>query len=231
VVSKWPTEIESMTKTEVRSRIEQIGIIPGIRVSAGERARYAAEAVYRAGLPITEVTMTVPGAIDVISHLTRAMPDMVVGAGTVLDAETARRCLDAGARFLTSTGLVMEVVELALKQDMVVFPGAFTATEVIAAWKSGADYVKVFPWAPVGGPNYIRALKVPFPQVPLIATGGVNQQTAGAFIQAGATALGIGGELIPSEALYERQEEQIQELARRFLTMVKDARNHKAGIT
>jgi 2-dehydro-3-deoxyphosphogluconate aldolase/(4S)-4-hydroxy-2-oxoglutarate aldolase len=218
-----------MTKTEVRARIEQFGIIPGIRVSAAGRARYAAEAVYRAGLPIAEVTMTVPGAIDVVSHLTRAIPDMIVGAGTALDVEAARRCLDTGARFLTGTGLVMEVVEFALKQDVVVFPGAFTPTEVIAAWKSGADFVKVFPCAPVGGPNYIRALKVPFPQVPLIATGGENQQTAGAFIQAGATALGIGAELIPSEALDEQKEEQIQGLARRFLTLVKDARNHEAG--
>ncbi|MBZ5594540.1 MAG: bifunctional 4-hydroxy-2-oxoglutarate aldolase/2-dehydro-3-deoxy-phosphogluconate aldolase [Acidobacteriia bacterium] len=218
-----------MTKAQVRARIEEIGIVPGIRVSASEHARYAAEAVNRAGIPIAEVTMTVPGATDVISHVARTLPDMIVGAGTVLDVETARRCLDAGAKFLTITGLVLEVVEFALKHDVVVFPGALTPTEVIAAWKSGADFVKVFPCAPVGGPNYIRALKVPFPQVPLIASGGVNQQSAANFIRAGATALGIGSELIPHEALQRRQEAQIHELARRFLAMVKDTRAEKTA--
>ena len=142
---------------------------------------------------------------------------MAVGAGTVLDMETARRCLDAGATFLTSTGLVPEVVEFALKNDVVVFPGAMTPTDVIAAWKTGADFVKIFPCGPLGGPSYIRALKLPFPQVPLIATGGVNQRTAGNFILAGATALGIGSELINPEGLPVMKEEQIQELARRYL--------------
>jgi 2-dehydro-3-deoxyphosphogluconate aldolase/(4S)-4-hydroxy-2-oxoglutarate aldolase len=213
-----------MTKTEVRARIEEIGIIPGIRVSQPERARFAAEVVNRAGIPIAEITMTVPGAIDVISYFAKNLPEMVVGAGTVLDAETARRCLDAGAAFLTSTGFVPQVVEIALKNDVVVFPGAMTPTEVIAAWGAGADFVKVFPCAPVGGPNYIRALKVPFPQIPLIVSGGVNQQTASAYIMSGATALGIGAELMPPEALQKRQDQQILELARRFLIMVKDAR-------
>jgi 2-dehydro-3-deoxyphosphogluconate aldolase/(4S)-4-hydroxy-2-oxoglutarate aldolase len=187
------------------------------------------EAVCRAGIPIAEITMTVPGAIDVIAHLAQSFPEMIVGAGTVLDTETARRCLDAGARFLTSPGLVMEVVEFALKNDVVVFPGALTPSEVIAAWKTGADFVKVFSCAHVGGHSYIRTLKTPLPQVPLIASGGVNQQTAGNFILAGATALGIGAELIPQEALYRRNEEQIYELARRFLAMVKDARAQKTG--
>ena len=218
-----------MTRAEVRARIEEIGIIPAIRVSAPERARFAVEAVCRAGIPIAEITMTVPGAIDVIAHLARSFPEMIVGAGTVLDRETARRCLDAGARFLTSPGLVMEVVEFALKNDVVVFPGALTPSEVIAAWKTGADFVKVFSCAHVGGHSYIRTLKTPLPQVPLIASGGVNQQTAGNFILAGATALGIGAELIPQEALYRRNEEQIYELARRFLAMVKEARAQRTG--
>jgi 2-dehydro-3-deoxyphosphogluconate aldolase/(4S)-4-hydroxy-2-oxoglutarate aldolase len=218
-----------LTRAEVRARIEEIGIIPAIRVSAPERARFAVEAVCRAGIPIAEITMTVPGAIDVIAHLARSFPEMIVGAGTVLDRETARRCLDAGARFLTSPGLVMEVVEFALKNDVVVFPGALTPSEVIAAWKTGADFVKVFSCAHVGGHSYIRTLKTPLPQVPLIASGGVNQQTAGNFILAGATALGIGAELIPQEALYRRNEEQIYELARRFLAMVKEARAQRTG--
>jgi 2-dehydro-3-deoxyphosphogluconate aldolase/(4S)-4-hydroxy-2-oxoglutarate aldolase len=213
-----------MKKADVRARIEQLGIIPAIRVSTPERARFAAEAVNRGGITIAEITMTVPGAADVISHLVRKFPDMVVGAGTVLDVETARRCVDAGASFLTSTGLVAEVVEFALQNDVVVFPGVVTPTEVIAAWKTGADFVKIFPCGPMGGPSYIQALKLPFPQVSLIATGGVNQKTAANFILAGATALGIGGELINPEALPEMKEEQIQELARRYLGMVKAAR-------
>jgi 2-dehydro-3-deoxyphosphogluconate aldolase/(4S)-4-hydroxy-2-oxoglutarate aldolase len=167
----------------------------------------------------------------VISHLAKKLPDMVVGGGTVLDTETAQRCLDAGAKFLTSPGLVTEVVEFAVKKDVVVFPGALTPTEVITAWKAGADFVKIFPCAQVGGPVYLRALKVPLPQVPLIASGGVNQLSAFNFILAGATALGIGGELMPLEAVQRRNEEQIQELARRFIGMVRDAREQTREVT
>jgi 2-dehydro-3-deoxyphosphogluconate aldolase / (4S)-4-hydroxy-2-oxoglutarate aldolase len=216
-----------MNKAQVRARIEEIGIIPGIRVTKAGRAKFAAEAVHRAGIPIAEITMTVPGGADVISHLAKSLPDMAVGAGTVLDVETARRCLDAGATFLTSTGLVPEVVEFALKNDVVVFPGAMTPTDVIAAWKMGVDFVKIFPCGPLGGPSYIRALKFPFPHVPLIATGGVNQQTAGNFILAGAVALGIGSELINPEGLPMMKEEQINELARRYLKIIKAARAQK----
>ena len=213
-----------MKNAEVRARIEEIGIIPGIRVSTPERARFAAEAVNRSGIPIAEITMTVPGAIDVITHLAKNLPEMVVGAGTVLDAEMARRCLDAGATFLTSTGLVTEVVEFALKNDVVVFPGAMTPTEVIEAWEAGADFVKVFPCAELGGERYIRALKLALPQIPLIAAGGVNQQTAANYILAGATAIGVGTELIPTEAIERRQAKRIRELALRFSGFVKEAR-------
>src|SRR5579872_2964051 len=218
-----------MTRQEVHDRIEQIGIIPAIRVSAPQDAIFAAETVARSGIPIVEVTMTIPGAIDVIAELARSHPEVIAGAGTVLDLETARRCRDSGARFLTSTGLDLELVEFALKHDLVVFPGALTPTEVITAWKAGPDFVKVFPCSAVGGPHYIRALKGPFPHVPLIASGGVNQQTASDFIAAGAVALGIGGELIPHEAIQLRQEHWIGELARRFVAMVTEARSHKAG--
>jgi 2-dehydro-3-deoxyphosphogluconate aldolase/(4S)-4-hydroxy-2-oxoglutarate aldolase len=218
-----------MKKAEVRARIQEIGIIPGIRVATPEHARFAAEAVNRSGIPIAEITMTVPGALDVIAHLTKSLPEMVVGAGTVLDIETARRCLEAGAMFLTSTGLVPEVVEFALKNDVVVFPGAMTPTDLIAAWKMGVDFVKIYPCGPLGGPSYIRALKLPFPQVPLIATGGVNQRTAGDFILYGAAALGIGSELINPEGLPLMKEEQIRELARRYLKIVKTARAQKDG--
>jgi 2-dehydro-3-deoxyphosphogluconate aldolase/(4S)-4-hydroxy-2-oxoglutarate aldolase len=218
-----------VTRAEVRARIEEIGILPAIRVSSSADALFGAETAYHAGIPVAEITMTTPGAIEVISRLAKDLPNMIVGAGTVLDADTARRCLDAGAKFLTSTGFVLEVVEVALKNDVVVFPGALTPTEVIAAWRSGSDFVKVFPCSANGGHSYIRALKVPFPQIPMIASGGVNQLTAVDFILAGAAALGVGAELIPSEALRVRNERQIQELARRFLGMVREGRALMTG--
>jgi len=213
-----------MKRKDVRARIEEIGIIPGVRVPTADLALFAAEAVNKAGIPIAEITMTVPGAVDVIAQLAGKYPDFVVGAGTVLDAETAKRCLDAGARFLTGPGLVPEVVEFALKNDVVMIPGALTPTEVIAAWKAGVDFVKIFPCVPLGAHKYIRDLKVPLPQIPLIASGGVNQVTAAKFILAGASALGIRSELLPPEALQMQQEDWIHELARRFIAIVRDAR-------
>jgi len=218
-----------MNKQEVRARIEQVGIIPAVRVSSAEDACFAAETVNRGGIPVAEITVTVPGAIEVISDLTSRIPEMVVGAGTVLDIEMARRCLDAGAKFLTSPGLVLEVMEFAVKNEVVVIPGALTPTEVITAWKAGADMVKIFPCAQVGGDSYIRALKAPLPQVLLVASGGVNQQTALNFVLAGAAALGIGTELIPKEAVQRRQAERILELARRFTKLVKEARNRMSA--
>ena len=213
-----------MTKEQVRARIEEIGIIPAIRVSYPQDAMFAAETVCRSGIPIVEVTMTIPGAIEVITELAQNNPNVIAGAGTVFDLETARRCLDSGAQFLTSTGLDLDIVAFAVKHDIVVLPGALTPTEVMAAWKARPDFVKIFPCSQVGGPSYIRALKGPFPHIPFIAAGGVNQQTVADFILAGAVAVGIGGELIPHEAIHLRQEHWIGELARRFAAMVKDAR-------
>jgi 2-dehydro-3-deoxyphosphogluconate aldolase/(4S)-4-hydroxy-2-oxoglutarate aldolase len=195
-----------------------------VRVTSQDLALFAAETVHAAGIPIVEITLTTPGALNVISELAARFPDLAVGAGTVLDEEAARKCVDAGARFLTSPGFVPEVVAYAKKVDIVALPGAMTPTEVIAAWKAGADFVKIFPSSSVGGSNYVRALKVPLPQVRLIATGGVNQVTAFDFIVAGASAIGVGGELLPKEALHLRQENRIHELSRRFLGMVRDAR-------
>jgi 2-dehydro-3-deoxyphosphogluconate aldolase/(4S)-4-hydroxy-2-oxoglutarate aldolase len=185
---------------------------------------FAAETVYAAGIPIVEITLTVPGALDVVDDLARRFPDFAVGVGTVLDEGAARRALDAGARFLTSPGFVPEVVDYANYADVVVLAGALTPTEVIAAWKAGTDFVKIFPAAPVSGSLYIRALKIPLPQIPLIVTGGINQVTASDYVVAGATAIGVGGELLPAEALHFRQESRIHELARRFLTIVKEGR-------
>ena len=218
-----------MNKELVHARIEEIGIIPAVRVNSPEHARYAAEALHRAGIPIAEITMTVPDALEVISDLAQSVPEMIAGAGTVLDVETAQRCVDAGAKFLTSTGFVAEVVEFARKKNVLVIPGALTPSEVIQAWKAGADFIKIFPCGPLGGENYIRALKAPFPHVPMVAAGGVNQQTALNYILAGASALGVGGELIPKEALQQKQEERVHELARRFLARVKEGRNRLAA--
>ncbi len=148
--------------------------------------------------------MTVPGALGVIPELLESLPEMVVGAGTVLDLETAERSVAARAKFLTSTGFIHEVVEFARSKGILVIPGALTPGEVIQVSKVGADFVKIFPGAALGGDHYIRALKAPFPQIPLVAAGGVNQRTALDYILAGASALGVGGELIPNEAL-ERQ--------------------------
>ena len=213
-----------MNKQEVRSRIEEVGIIPAVRAFSPEDALFAAEAVSRGGIPIVEVPLTVPEAYKVISHLVQNAPNVIVGAGSVLDVETARRCLDAGAQFLTSDGLDPETVKFAVKADAVVIPGTLTPTDVIAAWKLGSDLVKVVPCGQVGGDSYIRALKAMFPNVPLIAAGGVNQQTASNFILAGAVALGIGEELIPREAIRLRQPDRIAELARRFTGFVNNAR-------
>jgi 2-dehydro-3-deoxyphosphogluconate aldolase / (4S)-4-hydroxy-2-oxoglutarate aldolase len=217
-----------VTREEIRARIVEIGIIPAIRVYSESEALFAAGAVSGGGIPIVEITTTTPGAVSVISELTRFSSDIIVGAGTVFDVETARRCLDAGAVFLTSTGLDLEIVEFAVKNNVVVLPGALTPSEVMAAWKAGADFVKIFPCLPMGGPEYIRALKAPYPQIPLIASGGVTQQNAGDFILAGAVALGIGQHLIHENAIKLRQRERIHELARRYKKIVSEARSQPA---
>lgn len=212
-----------MKKNEVCALIRKVGVIPAVRVISGDDAHFAAEAVTKGGIPIVEITMTVPGAVELISHLVRSHPKNLVGAGTVLDIETARRCLDAGAGFLTAPGFDPAIVEFAAKENISVLPGALTPTEVIAAWSAGADFVKVFPCAPVDGDRYIKALHSALPQIPLIAAGGVNQQTAAGYILSGAVAIGVGTELIPTEAIERRQSERIRELARRYAKLVKDA--------
>jgi 2-dehydro-3-deoxyphosphogluconate aldolase/(4S)-4-hydroxy-2-oxoglutarate aldolase len=216
-------------KEEVIQRIREIGIVPAIRTSSAEDAQFAAEAIAAAGIPIVEITMTVPGAVELISKLTRTHPNLVVGAGTVLTPVEARECSDAGASFLTAPGFDREIVDFAVKRNLAVVPGALTPTEVVAAWRSGADLIKVFPCAPVGGDHYIKSLKTSLPQVPLMAAGGVNQKTATDFILAGAAAIGVGTELIPTEAILLRKPDRIRELARRFLSFVKEARERLHG--
>jgi len=219
-----------LKRDEVRARVQEIGIVPAVRVSSEHVARFAAEAVVGGGIPIVEIEMTVPGAISVIHYLVENIPEMTVGAGSVYDTETARRCIGAGANFLTTDGLDLSIIEFANKEEIAVWPAALTPTEVITAWKAGPDFVKVFPCAPVGGESYIRILKKAFVHIPLIAAGGVNQQTAQKFILAGASALGVGGELIPEDALRFKQAARIRELAQRFVKFVNDGRDHLAAL-
>ncbi|HEX4134452.1 MAG TPA: bifunctional 4-hydroxy-2-oxoglutarate aldolase/2-dehydro-3-deoxy-phosphogluconate aldolase [Bryobacteraceae bacterium] len=211
-------------KEDVCAHIEEIGILPAIRVSSAEEALFAAEQMFKWGINVVELTMTVPGAIQVIADLVRTRPKLLVGAGTVLDPETARACIDAGATFVTSPGINLKIVEFAVRHNVAAIPGALTPTEVMMAHDAGADMIKIFPCAAVGGPSYIKALKAPFPHVPLIASGGVDQVTAGEFIRAGAVALGIGSKLIPPEAVERRDQNWIHELTGRFLSIVQRAR-------
>jgi len=214
-----------MEKTEVCQRIRDIGIIPAIKVSTAEDAHFAADAVTSGGIPVVEITMTVPEAAELIAHLVGYHgKKMIVGAGTVLDTETAKRAMDAGASFLTAPGFDFNILEFAVHENLAVLPGALTPTEVVTAWRVGADFVKVFPCPDVGGDKYIKAMKTALPQIPLIAAGGVNQQTAAGFILAGATGIGVGTDLIPPDAIKLRQSDRIRELARRFLGFVQDAR-------
>jgi|SRR5690242_2978190 len=218
-----------MKKAEVRALIEKIGIVPVVRATSPEEARFAAEAVCEGGIPIVEITMTVPGAVGVIAELVKTMPEVLVGAGTVLDAEAARKCAGAGAQFLVTPGFDAGTLAAAKELDLPIMAGALTPTEVITAWKSGADFVKVFPCGNLGGPKYIKALKGPLPQVPLVPTGGVNVETAADYIKAGAAALGVGGELIVKEAVQSRKAELIRGLAAQFVELVKEARNQKSA--
>jgi 2-dehydro-3-deoxyphosphogluconate aldolase/(4S)-4-hydroxy-2-oxoglutarate aldolase len=190
----------------------------------------AAEAVCAGGISIVEITMTVPGAVEVIRELTKnAGAGILVGAGTVLNVEMARRCVDAGAEFLVSPGFHRGMVEFATREGKLVMAGALTPTEVITAWEAGADFVKIFPCGQVGGAKYIKALRGPLPQIPLVPTGGVNLETAGEFIEAGAAALGVGGELVSAEALKSGKAEIIAENARKFLRVVAGARAKMAA--
>jgi 2-dehydro-3-deoxyphosphogluconate aldolase/(4S)-4-hydroxy-2-oxoglutarate aldolase len=215
-----------MDKQAVRERILQIGIVPVVRASSSAEARTAAEAVCKGGIPIVEITMTVPGAVEVIRELAKQSSpnELLVGAGTVLNPEQAQRCLDAGAQFLVSPGFNAKTVALAAAERRLIMAGALTPTEVIAAWEAGADFVKIFPAGNVGGPKYIKALKGPLPDVPLIPTGGVNLQTAAEFLEAGAAALGIGGELVHPGHLKSGNTQAIVDAARTFVAIVKETR-------
>jgi 2-dehydro-3-deoxyphosphogluconate aldolase/(4S)-4-hydroxy-2-oxoglutarate aldolase len=221
--------IETMSKEEICSRIQDVGVVPALRANSVEDALFVANALAQAGVPILELAMNTPEAVQILSEIAMRAPKMIVGGGSITTVATAQRCLDAGARFLTSDGLVLPVVEFAAQRDVVVFPGAFTPTEVIAARNAGSDFVKVVPCDAGGGHAYIRSLKKAMPDVPLIAAGGVTQQSALSIVSAGATAVGVGRELIPADAIRLRQANRIQELARRFMNFVDQGRIQAAG--
>ncbi len=220
-----------MTKQEVRAWIEETGVIAAVRERSKENALFAAEAVFQGGIPVVEIALTVPQATTVISQLVKSIPGIVVGAGSVTRPDAALQSLDAGAQFLTSDGFHPTVIEFGAKRNVVVIPGTLTPTEVISAWETNADFVKVVPCAQLGGPTYIASLHAMFPDIPLIASGGVDQLSASKLVLAGAIALGVGRELIPREAIQHRQAARIGELARRFLDFVKSGKAHLAAYT
>jgi 2-dehydro-3-deoxyphosphogluconate aldolase / (4S)-4-hydroxy-2-oxoglutarate aldolase len=217
--------MKSRDKSEVSSRITAIGVIPVVRAESTDMARRAVAAILKGGISVLEITMTVPGAVNVIKELSAEIDsEVIIGAGTVLDAQTARACIEAGAQFIVSPALNLETVAFCGQQGILVMPGALTPTEVVTAWSAGADFVKVFPAGAVGGASYLKALKAPLPHIKLVPTGGVSLQTAAAFIKAGAEALGVGGDLVDVKALREGRDNVVTERASLFVEIVQQAR-------
>jgi len=213
------------TKENTLSLIREIGLVPIVRAPSAEDALKAAEAIIEGGIGIAEITMTVPHAIRVMERVAERYGDKaLLGAGTILDPETCRAALLAGAQFIVTPSLDVRVIEVAKRYSKAIVPGALTPTEVVTAWQAGADLVKIFPCGPVGGPKYIRALKGPFPHIDFVPTGGVNLETTPEFIKAGATAVAVGGELVDSNALKEGRLDVIAANARKYLDAVRAAR-------
>ena len=211
--------------TDVMTRIREIGIIPVVRASSSAEALAVVEAIREGGIPILEITMTVPGAVGVISELTQRLgDDALIGAGTVLDADAAKQCVDAGAKFIVSPALDVPTIEACRRMNVPVFPGALTPTEILTAWKAGANAVKVFPANAVGGASYLRSVKAPLPQVELIPTGGVNLKTVAEFVAAGALALGVGADLVDVAALRRGEAAAITRKAKEYVAAVGAAR-------
>jgi 2-dehydro-3-deoxyphosphogluconate aldolase/(4S)-4-hydroxy-2-oxoglutarate aldolase len=219
-----------MTKSEILQRIRDIGIIPVVRASSADEAIKVVEAILSGGVSLLEITMTVPGAVQVIEKLANRFGDeAIVGAGTVLDTETASACVAAGAKFIVSPALNLETIAFCREHDVAVMPGALTPTEIVTAWNTGADFVKVFPCGAMGGASYIKSLKAPLPQIELVPTGGVTLTTAASFIQAGAAAIGVGADLVDVKAIRAGEAQKVTEAARAYVEAVRSARaNAKA---
>jgi 2-dehydro-3-deoxyphosphogluconate aldolase / (4S)-4-hydroxy-2-oxoglutarate aldolase len=213
-------------KDEVLATIKRGGIIPVLRTNSADDALTIAEELQRAGLTAVEIPLTVPGAVEVIAELaSRFGHQLLVGAGTVLDTGAAAACVAAGARFIISPSLELEVVDYCNEAEVAVMPGALTPTEIVAASRAGADMVKIFPCSALGGASYLKAIKAPLPHIEVVPTGGVSLETAASFIKAGAAALGVGGDLVDIEALRSGKTEIIGARARRYLEIVKEARS------
>jgi 2-dehydro-3-deoxyphosphogluconate aldolase/(4S)-4-hydroxy-2-oxoglutarate aldolase len=214
-----------MNKQQILSSILDIGVVPVVRTSSAESAIRSIEAIHRGGIRSAEITMTVPGALKALEKIADQFGDTIVlGAGTVLDPETARSCMLAGAQFFVTPSLNLATIEAARRYSKPIMPGALTPTEVVTAWEAGADAVKVFPASAVGGAKYIKALKGPFPQIEMIPTGGVNLETAADFLKAGACAVAVGGELIDPETIKAGKYEIFEERAKQYLEIVRKTR-------
>jgi len=214
-----------MTKNEVIQQIRDIGIVPVVRATSADEAMRAIDAIREGGISVLEITMTVPGAIGVIEQCAKAYgKDALIGAGTVLDADTARACILAGAQFVVSPALNLDTIACCRRYGVAIMPGALTPTEVVTAWTAGADFVKVFPAGAMGGASYLKALKAPLPQIELVPTGGVSLKTAADFIKAGASALGVGADLVDVKAIRDGQASVVTERAKQFVEIVREAR-------
>jgi 2-dehydro-3-deoxyphosphogluconate aldolase/(4S)-4-hydroxy-2-oxoglutarate aldolase len=214
-----------MTQKDILSFITDIGIVPVVRTNSADSAIKAIEAIHTGGVRAAEITMTVPGAIRALEKVADKFGDRIMlGAGTVLDPETARACMLAGAQFFVTPSLKLSTIEIVKRYSKVICPGALTPTEVLTAWEAGADVVKIFPAGNVGGPKYIKALKGPFPHIEMIPTGGVNLETAGEFLKAGACAVAVGGELVDAKSIQEGRFDIIEDRARQYLAVIAKAR-------
>lgn len=221
-----------MTKGQILASIIDIGVVPVVRTSSAESAIRSIEAIYKGGIRAAEITMTVPGAIRALEQVADQFGDSIVlGAGTVLDPETARSCMLAGAQFFVTPALNLETIRMAQRYSKPIMPGALTPTEVVTAWQAGADVVKVFPASAMGGAKYIKALKGPFPQIEMIPTGGVNLDTTADFLKAGACAVAVGGELIDAATIKEGKYEVFEERARKYLEIVRKTRSEMSERT
>ena len=209
-----------MQKAEVLKQCREVGLVPVLRAESEEQALALASAIAAGGVNVLEVTMTVPGAIRVMRRLAEERPDILIGAGTVLDPETARMCILEGAQFVVSPALKIATIEMCHRYGVPVIPGALTPTEILTAWEAGADVVKVFPASSMGGAKYLKSIKAPLPQIELIPTGGVSLATAAEFLEAGAFALGVGADLVNPKAVAEGHPETITENARKYLAIV-----------
>lgn len=219
-----------MTKSQILSIITGCGLVPVVRAASAAQALQAIQAIQRGGIPTAEITMTVPGALRLLEQCADYFGDkLLLGAGTVLDAETARACISAGAQFLVTPALRRSTIEIARRYSKPIMPGALTPTEVLTAWESGADVVKVFPCGNVGGAAYIKALKGPFPHIEMIPTGGVNLKTAGDFLKAGACAVAVGGELVDMKSAAEGRFDRIEQRAKEYLDVIAAARAEMSG--